>query len=144
MTRRRGETTEQYIERWRKEYSKLTPIYCKLINGTINFNSGGFNHLVYKNGRRRPLKVIEDRLPYIPHIPNVILARPILMKPRLQVIKIYGRKREVLCHSFFNRIQTKEGYITIKVVVRKVGDKGEFMFQSVMKKKINKLPKNAP
>ena len=138
---RRGETTEQYIERWRREYKKLTPVYSKLINATINFNSEGFNHLIYENGHRRPLKVIQDRLPYIPHIHNVILNRPILGKPRIETLEVYGRKREVVFHAFLNNIQTKDGTITVKVVVRKVGDKGTFIFQSVMKKKIRRNQK---
>lgn len=145
MTKRKNETTEQYIKRWRKEYKKLTPIYSKLINATINFNSGGFDHLLYEHGKhKRPLKVIEDRLPLIPYIPSVILNRPILLHPRIEKIEVYGRVREVIFHAFLNRINTKNGEIYIKVIVRKIGDKGSFTFQSVMKKKMRRKTKNAP
>lgn len=147
MTKRKGETTEKYIERWRKEYKKLKPVYSKHINGTIRFSSEGFDHLIYKrsNGqsRRRSLKVIQDRLPYILHIKAVILNGPILMTPRVIKKKIYGSEREIVFHSFLNKISTKQGYITIRVVVRKIGDKGDFIFQSVMKTRINKNQKNA-
>lgn len=137
MTKRKNESTKDYIERWRKQYSGLKPLHSKLINARISFTSEGFNHLIYSGGRRRPLRVIEDRLPYVSGITNVILDNPILQPPRKEIIEVYGKKREVVFYTFLNNVRSNQGKVlTVKVVVRKIGDNGDYIFQSVMKKRI--------
>jgi len=144
MIRRKNESTAEYIERWRIEYKKITPMYNGQINATVNFTSEGFNHLIFKHGRRRPLKVIESRLPYIKLIPFALSEGAVLGAVRVAEHTIYGKKRQVIFYPFVNTLHAKHEDITVKVIVKKVGNNGTFIFQSVMCTRLQKKPKNTP
>ena len=133
----RKDSTEEYVAKFRKKYKALRPIYSKALKGTIFFTSEGFNHLLFKNGHRRPIKVIRSRLPLINLIPPVLIHSETVGKIRIQEERYKGRKVSATYFEFKKIVGAKRP-TKIKVVIKKRGSLGKLQFLSVMKQKTPK------
>ncbi len=123
--------TTTFIEKWRVKYKNLNPVYCPALKETINFNSEGFNHILYKNRVRRTVKEIEYRLPLINLICPVIKnSKNASLRVVTKIIK--GREIKVNYYALTAEVGKKKP-CTIKVILIKKGLKGKLSFHSVMK-----------
>lgn len=91
----------------------------------------GFKHLIFKGPRRRPSAAIVNRLVLIPLIKPTIMSCDEVLETRIRKEIIDGKKVEVTYHAL--EAHVGQDSVKVKVVVRKVGEKGKFYFYSVMK-----------
>ena len=122
---------EAIIKRYRSEYNELRPVYSKAIGAKIFFNMPGFKHLIFKGKHRRENKVIFNRLILIPLIVLVIknCERETEMRQRYEVVD--GKEVKVTYYALEAKVGKDPA--RVRVVTRKVGEKGSHYFQSIMK-----------
>ena len=123
--------TKDLIARYKKEYQNLYPVYSEAIGEKVYFNMPGFKHLVYKGKRRRTNAAILDRLTLIPLIVPVIKSCDEETEIRIRREEVDGKRVRVTYYALEARVG--KGNCRVRVVTRKVGDKGKHYFQSVMK-----------
>ncbi len=123
--------TKDLIEKYRAEYKKLKPIQSEAIGEKVHFNMFGFKHLIFKGKHRRETKVIFNRLVLIPLIAPVIhnCAEEVEIRVRREVID--GKKVKVTYYALEALVGKNSA--RVRVVTRKVGEKGNHYFQSIMK-----------
>lgn len=123
--------TIDLITKYRAEYAKLKPIYSKAIGEKVYFNMPGFKHLIFKGKHRRETKAIFNRLVLVPLIAPVIYNcdEEIEVRTRREIIE--GKKIKVTYYALEARVGKDS--VRVRVVTRKVGEKGRHYFQSIMK-----------
>jgi hypothetical protein len=95
----------------------------------IIFNSKGFHHLIYPNGKRRPQKEQMYKLGLLPLIIPVIKNSTKISKYEKCFVKDLGKEAE-----FWTLIEIVGKKKTLaKVILRRIGT-GNITFLSVMKK----------
>ena len=133
-------STAVYIKSWRKEYKKISKVYCKAISNDIYMNSEGFNHLIYKRGHRRNLREIHYRLELIPFIQPTISKSKNIVEVRSQFINIKGKSKEIIFVEL-NYIDNRNGLIA--VIIKKTGSSKHWVFQSIMRKGMHNRQKTS-
>lgn len=131
------ESMEDYINRYRKKYKSLNPVYCPALNETIYFISEGFNHLLFKKGHRRINKQIKYRLPLI----NLIIPtiKNCKSPAKIKVIdEIYKGKKVMVSYFEVSHLVGTKSPAKIKVIIKKRNKLGKLFFFSVMKQKTPK------
>ena len=123
--------TKDLVIKYREEYSKLKPVFSKAIGENVHFNMPGFKHLIFKGMHRRETKAIFNRLVLIPLIVPVIrnCDEEVEMRVRREIID--GNKVKVTYYAL--EAHVGKDSIRVRVVTRKVGEKGKHYFQSIMK-----------
>ena len=119
------------IEKYRSEYKKISPTYSKAIGDKIHFNMYGFKHLIFKGKHRRENKAIMNRLVLIPLIVPVIRNCDEEIEIRVRRETIDGKRVRVTYHALEALVGKSNA--RVRVVTRKVGEKGSHFFQSIMK-----------
>lgn len=123
--------TKDLIMKYRAEYKKLKPIYPKAIGEKVHFNMPGFKHLIFKGKHRRETTVIFNRLVLIPLIVPVIRNCPEEVEIRIRNEAVDGKKVKVTYYALEARVGRDS--VRVRVVTRKVGERGKHYFQSIMK-----------
>ncbi len=123
--------TKEIIAKYKTEYHKINPVYSKAIKEKVYFNISGFKHLIYKGKHRRESKSILNRIVLIPLIAPVIHNCHEEKEIRIRKENIDGRKVRVTYYAL--EAHVGKDSVKVKVVTRKVGDKGKHYFQSIMK-----------
>ncbi len=123
--------TKDLIEKYHTEYKKLKPIHSEAIGEKVYFNMFGFKHLIFKGKHRRDTRVIFNRLVLIPLIAPVIhnCAEEVEIRVRREIID--GKKIKVTYYALEALVGKNSA--RVRVVTRKVGEKGHHYFQSIMK-----------
>ena len=101
------------------------------MNEEIQFNISGFKHLIFKGKHRRPNKVIYSRMVLIPLIRPVIRKCRRLSEVRESTENVGNKKLKVKYCALESKVGKNPA--KVRVVVKKIGDKGKYYFQSVMK-----------
>ena len=112
-------------------YKTFRPVYCAALKTRVNFNSEGFNHLIFKGGKKRTDRVIVNRLPIL------LLAVPVIKKcsktieTRVREETIKGK----LVKTTYYALEANVGKSNtrVRVVVRRIGTGGGYNFFSIMK-----------
>ena len=123
--------TIDLIAKYRAEYASLKPIYSKAIGDKVHFNMFGFKHLIFKGRHRRDTKTIFNRLVLVPLIAPVILNCDEETEIRTRREMIDGKKVKVTYYAL--EAHVGKDSVRVRVVTRKVGEKGKHYFQSIMK-----------
>jgi hypothetical protein len=123
--------TKALIAKYRTEYAKLRPIYSAAIGEKVYFNMPGFKHLIFKGKHRRESAAILNRLVLIPLIAPVIHNCSEEVEVRIRKEIIDGKKVRVTYYAL--EAHVGKDSVRVRVVTRKVGDKGRHYFQSIMK-----------
>lgn len=131
------ESIKEYIERHRKIYQSLNDVHCPSLKDTVCFTSEGFNHLLFKNGHRRPNKVIKYRLPLIKLIIPTLLKCKNVSKTTVSD-EMYKGKLVTAMYFELAHVVGKKCPAKIKVIVKRRGKLGKLVFLSVMKQKTPK------
>lgn len=123
--------TKDLIAKYRAEYDRLTPVYSTAIGDQVYFNKPGFKHLIFKGKHRRESAAIFNRLVLVPLIIPVIrnCEEEIEIRTRREVID--GKKVRVTYYAL--EAHVGKDSVRVRVVTRKVGDKGKHYFMSIMK-----------
>ena len=124
-------TTGELIAKYKAIYQSLKPIHSKAIGDTVYFNMPGFKHLIFKGKHRRETAAIYNRLVLVPLIAPVIHNSDEVTETRIRKEMIDGKKVEVTYHAL--EAHVGKDSVRVRVVTRKVGDKGQHYFQSIMK-----------
>ena len=123
--------TKELVDKYRAEYQKLRPIKSKAIGEKVYFNMPGFKHLVFKGKHRRQSSAIFNRLVLIPLIAPVIHNCEEEVEVRIRNEVIDGKKVKVTYYAL--EAHVGKDSVRVRVVTRKVGEKGKHYFQSIMK-----------
>ena len=123
--------TRDLIAKYRGEYKKLKPIHSKAIGEKVYFNMPGFKHLIFKGKHRRESAAIFNRLVLIPLIAPVIYNCTEEVEIRIRNEVIDGKKVKVTYYAL--EAHVGKDSVRVRVVTRKVGEKGKYYFQSIMK-----------
>lgn len=123
--------TKDLIMKYRAEYKKLKPVYSEAIGEKVHFNMPGFKHLIFKGKHRRQTTVIFNRLVLIPLIVPVIRNCPEEVEIRIRNEAVDGKKTKVTYYALEARVGKDS--VRVRVVTRKVGERGKHYFQSIMK-----------
>lgn len=123
--------TRDLIAKYRGEYKKLKPIHSKAIGEKVYFNMPGFKHLIFKGKHRRESAAIFNRLVLIPLIAPVIYNCTEEVEIRIRNEVIDGKKVKVTYYAL--EAHAGKDSVRVRVVTRKVGEKGKHHFQSIMK-----------
>lgn len=123
--------TSEYIGRYRTIYKALRPVYSEAIGEKVYFNMPGFKHLVFKGKHRRETKAILNRLILIPLIAPVIHNCSEEVEIRIRKETIEGKKVRVTYYALESHVGKES--VRVRVITRKVGEKGRHYFQSIMK-----------
>jgi len=117
-----------FIKKKKEEYKRLKSCHCPVLDEIVYFNSIGFDHLLNKRERPRPIKEVYSRLHLLKHVKTVI------GKSSKTGVRRIGK---LLQNSLEYRVDSN----IIKVIVEKK-DGGRYIFLSVMKKRLkNKKPR---
>jgi hypothetical protein len=121
----------EYIVRYREIYKKNRPVTSPALKQEIYFNSEGFNHLLFKNGKKRTDKTIMNRLPLIP------LAVPVIKNCK-ETAEVRSRKEKIKGNAVSVKYYALEANVgksntRVRVIIRKIGQKGNYNFHSIMK-----------
>ncbi len=119
------------IQKYRTKYDDLQPIYSPAIDDYVHFNAPGFKHLIFKAKHRRDNATIRNRLCLIPLIPPVIKNCAEEVEIRIRREEINGKKVRVTYYALEHQVGKSKA--RVRVVTRKVGEKGKHYFQSIMK-----------
>lgn len=122
---------KEVIDKYRAEYGALSPTYSKAIGEKVHFNMYGFKHLIFKGKHRRENKAIMNRLVLIPLIVPVIRNCDEETETRVRRETIDGKRVRVTYYALEARVGKSNA--RVRVVTRKVGEKGKHYFQSIMK-----------
>ncbi len=112
-------------------YKSLKPVHSEAIGEKVYFNMPGFKHLIFKAQHRRETKVILNRLVLIPLIKPVIYNCKEEVEIRIRKEIIDGKKVKVTYYAL--EAHVGKDSVRVRVVTRKVGEKGNHYFQSIMK-----------
>ncbi|MBR2543346.1 hypothetical protein IKF03_02005 [Candidatus Saccharibacteria bacterium] len=125
------ESLKDVIEKYKNFYNRLTPIYSDAIKEQVYFNMAGFKHLIFKNKHRRKNSEIYNRMVLIPLIRPVIRKCKNEIETRIREEIIDGK--EVVVE--YKALEAKVGKSStrVRVVIKKIGKKGRYYFQSIMK-----------
>jgi len=123
--------TKDLIAKYRTEYAKLNPIHSKAIGDKVYFNMPGFKHLIFKGKHRRETKAIFNRLVLVPLIAPVVHNCEEEVEIRVRREMIDGKKVKVTYYAL--EAHVGKDSVRVRVVTRKVGQKGKHYFQSIMK-----------
>lgn len=124
-------STKDMVAKYRAEYVNLKPIYSKAIGDEVHFNMFGFKHLIFKDKHRRGTKVIFNRLTLVPLIAPVINNCDEEVEIRIRREVINGKKVKVTYYAL--EAHVGKNSVRVRVITRKVGEKGKHYFQSIMK-----------
>ena len=124
-------STAEFVAKYKATYQALKPIKSKAIGETIYFNMPGFKHLIFKGKHRRETPAIFNRLVLVPLIAPVIHNCDEILETHIRREIIDGKKIQVTYHALEAHVG-RDG-VRVRVVTRKVGDKGKHFFQSIMK-----------
>ena len=91
----------------------------------------GFNHLIFKKGHRRKNDVIYTRMVLIPLIKPVIKNCEEVTEIRKRTERIGNKDVKVVYRALEARVGKSS--TRVKVVTKRIGDKGKYYFQSIMK-----------
>ena len=119
------------VEKYRNEYKKILPIHSKAIGERVYFNMFGFKHLIFKGKHRRENRAIMNRLVLIPLIVPVIQNCDEEVEIRVRRETIDGKRVRVTYYALEALVGKSNA--RVRVVTRKVGEKGKHYFQSIMK-----------
>lgn len=122
---------KEVIDKYRSEYRKLSPTHSNAIGELIHFNMNGFKHLLFKGKHRRENKAIMNRLVLIPLIIPVIRNCDEETEIRVRRETIDGKRVRVTYYALEARVGKSSA--RVRVITRKVGEKGKHYFQSIMK-----------
>lgn len=123
--------TKDLIAKYRMEYKKLKPIHSRAIGEKVYFNMPGFKHLIFKGKHRRETAAIFNRLVLIPLIAPVIHNCNEEVEIRIRNEIVDGKKAKVTYYAL--EAHVGKDSVRVRVVTRKVGEKGKHYFQSIMK-----------
>ncbi len=123
--------TSEIIAKYRGIYEGLKPIYSPAIGEKVYFNMPGFKHLIFKGKHRRQTKAILNRLVLIPLIAPVIINCKEETEIRIRKENIDGKKIRVTYYAL--EAHVGKDSVRVRVITRKVGEKGKHYFQSIMK-----------
>lgn len=123
--------TQDLIAKYRAEYVKLQPIKSKAIGDKVYFNMFGFKHLIFKGKHRRDTKMIFNRLVLVPLIAPVIHNCNEETEIRVRREMVEGKKVRVTYYAL--EAHVGKDSVRVRVITRKVGEKGRHYFQSIMK-----------
>lgn len=123
--------TTDLVTKYRAEYAKLKPIHSKAIGDKVHFNMFGFKHLIFKGKHRRDTRTIFNRLVLVPLIAPVIHNCDEEVEIRVRREVIDGKKVKVTYYAL--QAHVGKDSVRVRVVTRKVGEKGQHYFQSIMK-----------
>ena len=123
--------TSELVAKYRAEYKSLRPIHSKAIGEKVYFNMYGFKHLIFKGRHRRETKAIMNRIVLIPLILPVIKNCDEEVEIRIRKEIIDGKKIKVTYYAL--EAHVGKDSVRVRVVTRKVGKKGKYYFQSIMK-----------
>lgn len=119
------------VSKYKAIYQKITPVYSEAIGDKVYFNMRGFKHLIFKNKHRRANEAIYNRLVLIPLIVPVIKNCKEEVEIRIKREEIDGKSVRVTYFALESRVGNSDA--RVRVVTRKVGEKGKHYFQSIMK-----------
>ena len=123
--------TKNFIDKYKTEYVKLSPVFSKAIGDTVYFNMSGFKHLIFKGRRRRENAAIFNRLVLVPLIAPVIHNCSKEKEIRVREEMINNKIIRVTYYSLEARVGRDR--VRVRVVTRKLGSLGKHYFQSVMR-----------
>jgi hypothetical protein len=120
-----------FIDKYRELYKKNRPLLSPALKQEIHFNSEGFNHLLFKGGKKRTDKAIINRLPLVP------LAIPVIKNCK-KTLEIRSRKETIKGKDVSVKYYSLEANVgksstRVRVVIRKIGKNGNYNFFSIMK-----------
>ncbi|MCL2680782.1 MAG: hypothetical protein FWF11_04900 [Coriobacteriia bacterium] len=124
-------STKDLIAKYRAEYRKLTPVHSTAIGEKVHFNMQGFKHLIFKGKHRRPNKALLNRIVLVPLIVPVIKNCNEEVEIRIRRETVDGKQVRVTYYALEAVIGKNK--CRVRVITRKVGEKGKHYFQSVMK-----------
>jgi len=121
----------EIVLKYRAEYRCLRSVHSKAIGDKVYFNMFGFKHLMFKGKHRRENKAILNRLILIPLIVPVAknCEREVEIRQRYETI----RGKEVRVTYYALEAKVGKDAVRVRVVTRKVGERGRHYFQSIMK-----------
>lgn len=120
---------KKLLEERRKWYKSIKKVYCPILKECVIFNSKGFSHLIYPNGKWRPIKEQKYKLGLLPLVIPVIKNAKTIYQHKKIFIKGLGKEAEFwILKEIVGRQKTET-----KVILRRVGT-GKITFLSVMKK----------
>ena len=120
-----------------KYYSSLGKIFCPVFNDYINFNSEGFNHILFKNNRSERDK--DSQILRFKLLANAIKLISITTTfqefeetlKEFQVKKFKKKALQIKPVRYWGLIAIIDNR-KIKVILRKIGDNGQLHFWSVI------------
>lgn len=124
------------IQKNRKEYKRLRPVFCKPINEYVYFNAHGFKHLrFHTDGTPRNPAQVFKRMRLLEDVSDILLSVENIEQYRyygpLTGIEDANSKKGIQYWSFISYVESQKQ--SIRVVVRKIGD-GKIHFFSVIPK----------
>lgn len=125
---------KKLLEERRTWYKNIGKVYCPVLKEEVIFNSKGFHHLIYPNGKMRPIKEQMYKLGILPLAIPVIKNAKKVSKYEKCFVKELGKEAE------FWTLKEEAGVWCnlITVILRKVGT-GNITFLSIMKKKCKRV-----
>jgi hypothetical protein len=124
-------TTHELITKYKSIFKNLKPILSPATNEIIYFNMTGFKHLVFKGKHRREKVAIYNRLVLIPLIIPVLRNSEEIIETRVR--NEYMNDKKVKVTYLALEAYVGKDSVRVRVIVRKIGEKGHFYFYSVMK-----------
>ncbi len=119
------------IQDYKEKYSQINPIMSPALKQKVYFNMAGFKHLIFKGPRRRSNRDIINRLTLIPLIPPVIKNANHITETRVSYKLVRGKSMRITFYSI--EAGVGKSNVIVKIVVRKIGEKGNLFFYSIMK-----------
>jgi hypothetical protein len=128
---------EKIKEDSKRFYDQIGKVICPAFGQEVIFTSEGFNHLVYKNDRRERDKNVQimkfKLLPLAQKLVNLTTTyqeyEESLQEFRIKKFKKVVQETKVI--KYWGIIAILENR-KFKVVIRKIGDNGQFSFWSVI------------
>ena len=117
------------------DYKKWLPVYSKVLNEYVVFNTKGFNHLRFRTDNTpRNKKEAKYKLGLLPLVRPVIHNAPVFEKYTRRTSPVGGSRKVVLKEIDYWSIVAVVGKqnVKIRVVIRRIGN-GQIHFWSVMK-----------
>ena len=119
-------------------YKAIGQVTCPYFNKSIIFNSDGFHHLQFSDGREREKAGQLLKFDLLRLVPGILAKAGTVQEYRKQWGKV-GRKKvngfqevkEMEYWGFVAIVLSKNEYIKIKIILRRIGD-GNITFWSVM------------
>jgi hypothetical protein len=123
-----NEEWRKYVIKEKKKYKKIGYVICPaFFDEKIYFNKHGFNHLIRKMGKPRPVNEQIRRIKLIPHALDILRSSDKVKVEKTNVINGYTAE--------FWSFSKKIGQKCIKVIVRQLKN-GNKHFFSIMDKNV--------